>query len=92
MALHAPITSVMAYNVSFDQKMMERTFPAAAYLPWGPCLMKAAAQHVGGNRGRIKLSEAMKKLNVSVNPSAHRALFDAQAAAKVWEAVAFGAS
>jgi len=84
MTLHTPVVHVYAYNVSFDQPMLVRTMPQADHLPWGPCLMIAAAKHIGGaHRKRISLKKSCAHWNIGMG-SAHKAVDDARSAGLVW--------
>lgn len=88
MRLHRPVTQIFAYNVEFDKLMMERTFPdMVRHLPWGPCLMVAAAQHIHGpKRQRLALKKAAAHFDIPMH-EAHRALGDARTAAAVGAAI-----
>lgn len=88
MGLNPPVTQVLAYNVTFDKGMMTKTFEGAEHLPWGPCLMRAASERLLGHRKGMKLYEAAEQLQVPrPNGDAHRALFDAVLAGRVWSAL-----
>ena len=77
---------IFAFNVSFDQKAMAKTFPDSAHLPWGPCLMRDANQVLFGNRKSIKLETAARSFGLKVNPhGSHRALADARLAGQVYQ-------
>ena len=88
MSLYKPIEAVLAYNVSFDQKIAIKTWPLAEHLPWGPCVMRAASEILEGHRKGVKLHAAAEALG-SLRPAAspHQALYDARVAAGVWVAL-----
>lgn len=87
-SLHAPVEEVLAYNVSFDSRMMKGTFPGAEHLPWGSCIMRDASMVINGDRKGIKLEEAAARLGVELPVGqAHRAVTDAVVAGRIWAAV-----
>lgn len=86
--LHAPAVEVLAFNVVFDQRMMEQTFPGSVHLPWGDCIMRSASEKINGTRKSIKLATAAVELGVDLpNGPNHRAVYDATLAARVWAAL-----
>jgi len=88
MSLHPPVTQVLAYNVTFDQAMMCKTFDGPEHLPWGSCIMRAASERLLGHRKGMKLEEAAEQLGVPCpEGDRHRALFDAVLAGRVWAAL-----
>ena len=88
MALHKPITAVLAFNLPFDQAAMAKSFPDSSLLPWGPCLMRSASEVLSGTRASIKLVTAAKALGIPVDDTdTHRALYDARLAGKVYRAL-----
>lgn len=85
MGLYAPIEAVLAYNVSFDQKMVVKTWPLAEHFPWGPCVMRAASEVIQGDRKGVKLHVAAEAFGIQLPPGTHhRAVYDAGVAARVF--------
>lgn len=84
-SLHAPVEQVLAFNMSFDKRLMAGTFPGAEHLPWGECIMRRASLRINGNRKSMKLEAAAEALGV-VLPlgQQHRAVTDAVVAGRVW--------
>jgi len=87
LSLHKPVTAVLAFNVSFDQKAMAKTFPDAAHLPWGSCLMRDANFALYGNRKSVKLEVAARAFGIPIPEDTHRALWDARLAGQVYRAM-----
>lgn len=88
LSLHKPITEVLAFNVSFDQRIMEQSFPSSKHLPWGSCLMRDANQLLFGKRTSLKLETAARALGLQVQSSlSHRAVHDARLAGQVYKAM-----
>lgn len=77
-----PVHQVVCWNVQFDRKIMEKSFVDAQWLPWAPCLMRAASRIHRDNRKGYKLEEAAAFVGWS-GAEAHRALPDARMAAAV---------
>jgi len=75
-----------AYNVSFDELMIQRMgWAPGGY--WGPCLMNAATSYLQRPK-KVKLVEACNALGVpGPGGDAHDALADAVAAANVGRAI-----
>jgi DNA polymerase III epsilon subunit-like protein len=88
LSLHKPVKAVFAFNVPFDKAAMQKSFPEAEHLPWGPCLMRDANQVLFGNRKSIKLEIAARAFGIKVAPHrSHRALYDARLAGQVYQAM-----
>jgi len=88
MGLYKPIEAVLAYNVSYDQRIVVKTWPLAEHLPWGPCVMRRASEIIQGNRVGVKLHEAARSFGVSLPPGTHhRAVYDARVASLIWSAM-----
>lgn len=84
---HKPVTSVLAFNVSFDKKAMSKTFAGAEHLPWGPCLMREANHALYGTRQSVKLEVAARAFDLSIPENTHRALWDARLAGQIYRAM-----
>jgi DNA polymerase III epsilon subunit-like protein len=84
---HKPVTSVLAFNVTFDKKAMEKTFPGAEHLPWGSCLMRDANHALYGTRQSVKLEVAARAFGLSIPENTHRALWDARLAGQIYRAL-----
>lgn len=88
LALHKPLHQVLAFNVSYDKPMMEKTFKQARHLPWGPCLMRDTNEVLFGKRNGLKLNVAAEALGIPVaEGKMHRAYYDASLAGKVYAAM-----
>lgn len=88
LALHKPVHQVLAFNVSYDKPMMEKTFRDSQHLPWGPCLMRDTNEVLFGKRNGLKLEVAAQSLGIPVSESKmHRAYYDASLAGKVYAAM-----
>ena len=86
LSLHKPVKTVYAFNVSFDQRIMQQTFPVSEHLPWGPCLMRDANQLLFNSRKSIKLEAAARGFGLTVpRLGFHRALFDARLAGQLYQ-------
>lgn len=84
-----------AFNVGFDQPMLERSPYWALFAEdWGPCIMLAAKAYLvgigqppldkrGRRKGRVSLAEAAAHFGLEHEGRAHRALADARLAAQV---------
>ena len=84
-SLHAPVQEVLAYNTSFDKRMMGLTFPGSEHLPWGSCIMRDASMVINGDRRGVKLEEAVEHFGIEAPVGQqHRAVTDAVAAGMVW--------
>lgn len=87
MSLHSPVHQVLAFNLPFDRGIMVKTFPPAEHLPWGPCIMRSASEHIRQNRASISLEAAAQALGLQRGEESHRALSDALLASRIWAAV-----
>jgi len=88
LSLHKPVRQVLAFNSPFDKAIMAKAFPDSVLLPWGPCLMREASSLLSGTRASIKLATAAKQFGLPVDESsAHRALYDARLAGKVYQKI-----
>ena len=73
-----------AYNSSFDQGFLSQKPWMLPAHKWGDCVMRDAAQKLV-NKKRMKLSEAMRLLEIQWPGRAHDAMHDAHAALLVHE-------
>lgn len=78
--------AVTSFNVAFDRPFLEAAAPwACELLDWQECLMQRAQRHLGLARSP-SLARACEMLGIA-RDGEHRALADAQAAARIWLAL-----